>query len=385
MNRKDLQARSRMMDDPSILLSSGKYFSFVQPYSSTIHIEDIAAGLSKTCCLGGQTDRFYSEAQHAVLLSEMLPRQHQLPALLHRAAKAFMGTVTPHALRWLEGYKRLLNMITRAVFTNFDLVYPFSKEIVGAHYVLEATAISNFMKNTDPFDVVPEGPISEKIEPWSCKKAETEFLRRYFELVGTQDRKLNSPVSDNWFIDHYSPDLPLQSGGFVNYSKLEKSDVQISDIAKGLSNICRYSGQIDSFYSVAQHSTLAAWGGSTHNKLSLLLHDAQEALLFDVATPLKHFLPELKPIESTLNRFILDKFNVLIRDTSSIKNMDLVLLATEVRDLIPNHDRCKQLSSEYTPFDKTIEPQSPWQAYDEFLYMYNMLTENSEQQKLVHA
>lgn len=47
-------------------------------------------------------------------------------------------------------------------------------------------------------------------------------------------------------------------GKLFDYKNITGSMICIDDIAKGLSNICRFGGQIEDFYSVAQH-TLLVW------------------------------------------------------------------------------------------------------------------------------
>lgn len=63
------------------------------------------------------------------------------------------------------------------------------------------------------------------------------------------------------------------------------------DIARPLSNMCRFAGHID-FRSVATHSIdvatiLRGWGASSDVQLAGLLHDASEAYLLDVPRPWK--------------------------------------------------------------------------------------------------
>ncbi|MBI6329858.1 HD family hydrolase, partial [Proteus mirabilis] len=41
------------------------------------------------------------------------------------------------------------------------------------------------------------------------------------------------------------------------YLDVRIEDIDIQDIATGLANECRFNGQIDNFYSVAQHSVYA--------------------------------------------------------------------------------------------------------------------------------
>jgi hypothetical protein len=70
--------------------------------------------------------------------------------------------------------------------------------------------------------------------------------------------------------------------------------IDIFDIAQGLSNSCRWGGQIRYFYSIAQHSVFVSSICHPENKLCALLHDASEAYLGDMVKPLK-YLPEMEP------------------------------------------------------------------------------------------
>ena len=90
--------------------------------------------------------------------------------------------------------------------------------------------------------------------------------------------------------------------------------IDIQDIAHALSMICRFNGHCISFYSVAEHSVhvsrlvapnLALWG---------LLHDAAEAYLGDVPTPLKGHLGGFRDREKTLLAGLLR--NMVLNPTS---------------------------------------------------------------------
>ena len=72
------------------------------------------------------------------------------------------------------------------------------------------------------------------------------------------------------------------------------------DIARALSMTCRYTGHVPRFYSVAEHSVLVSdqldslWAGE---RLVALLHDAAEAYLHDLPTPIKDVMPGYQEAE----------------------------------------------------------------------------------------
>lgn len=78
------------------------------------------------------------------------------------------------------------------------------------------------------------------------------------------------------------------TGKYVDPLDLNFDDVCIEDIAHHLSNICRFTGA-GPFYSVAQHSVQVSWlcRGSRQFALAGLLHDAAEAYLNDMSSPVK--------------------------------------------------------------------------------------------------
>lgn len=94
-------------------------------------------------------------------------------------------------------------------------------------------------------------------------------------------------------------------------------DVHIEDIAHGLSNLCRFAGQVREFYSVAQHSWhvadyLRTNGATPLLQLAGLLHDGTEAYMVDIPRPVKH-IPEMqgyRDAEDRLGVTVYDAFGV---------------------------------------------------------------------------
>lgn len=123
--------------------------------------------------------------------------------------------------------------------------------------------------------------------------------------------------------------------------------VDPTDIAHSLSMQCRFNGHTRHFYSVAQHCYLVADLVPAEHQLAALLHDATEAYVGDLVRPLKegmrHHAAGLGGrclYEETEERIwfaICDHFHLDYELPACIKHADLVALATERRDLMPEH------------------------------------------------
>lgn len=111
--------------------------------------------------------------------------------------------------------------------------------------------------------------------------------------------------------------------------------VSIDDIAHGLAYQCRFNGQTREFYSVAQHSLIVSSLVPTDLRLAALLHDAAEAYLGDMVKPLKVLMPEFAVLEDKVTALIAKAFAIDFSDYGPIKRADLIALATEKRDLMP--------------------------------------------------
>lgn len=107
----------------------------------------------------------------------------------------------------------------------------------------------------------------------------------------------------------------------------QPDQICIEDIAHALSHICRFNGQADFFYSVAEHSMMCASMAEPEDKFAALMHDGSEYVAGDVVRPLKQLLPEYKKIEKNIERVIQEKYNFATNDR--IKHIDMRMLKTE--------------------------------------------------------
>lgn len=87
-------------------------------------------------------------------------------------------------------------------------------------------------------------------------------------------------------------------------------DIFIEDIAHALSNICRYGGHVDRFYSVAEHSWLLSKYISKENAAWALMHDAAEAYIGDMVRPLKKSMLSFGNIETQILKAIAIRFDL---------------------------------------------------------------------------
>lgn len=123
------------------------------------------------------------------------------------------------------------------------------------------------------------------------------------------------------------------SGHPISLLAPKHEHISILDIAHALSNICRYSGHCQ-FYSVAEHSILVARAlqnaGCDKTVVQQgLMHDAAEAYLGDVTSPLKSKLHNYRKIESKLRKTIFRRFNIPVDIPQIVWDYDHKLLHSE--------------------------------------------------------
>ena len=116
--------------------------------------------------------------------------------------------------------------------------------------------------------------------------------------------------------------------------------VSIETIAHGLSRVSRFGAQSPQDYSVAEHSLgmvqMAMFDGISDKDIlfSILMHDASEAYLGDIVSPLKQNLSQYLEIESRMNSVISQKFGVdFNKHHDIIKKYDRKILKVEKKVL----------------------------------------------------
>lgn len=113
-------------------------------------------------------------------------------------------------------------------------------------------------------------------------------------------------------------------------------EISIKDIAKSLSQLCRFTGHSNFFYSVAHHSIIVSEIVDKKYRLQALLHDASEFALNDFNSILKHSgaFQDYIYYESKMQSAIYAKFKLPTEEPKEVKDADIKVLETELRDLM---------------------------------------------------
>lgn len=165
------------------------------------------------------------------------------------------------------------------------------------------------------------------------------------------------------------------TGKHFDYTNLNANHIDTEDIAVALSNICRFSGHVPEFYSVAQHAVLCSLIVPAEFAFEALMHDAAEAYCQDIPSPLKRLLPDYQRIESAVDTVIRHKYNLPEIMSTPVKYADLVMLATERRDLELDDGSAWPVLEGIPASDIiTVTPLKPGLAYGLFINRFYELT-----------
>ena len=153
--------------------------------------------------------------------------------------------------------------------------------------------------------------------------------------------------------------------------------MDIEDIAHALSLLCRFNGHCQQFYSVAEHSVHVSREVSADFALSGLLHDAAEAYLGDVPSPLKDYLNDFKQFEQNMEIAVGKRFGVNWRGFGGdeVKRADVQLLVDERTELMCTEPEPWPANAPSPKDVGRIECWAPELAKANFLARFKELTE----------
>jgi hypothetical protein len=153
-------------------------------------------------------------------------------------------------------------------------------------------------------------------------------------------------------------------------------EICIEDISRALSMSCRYSGHVNRFYSVAEHSVIIAnlvyaKTKSKQEAFSALLHDASEAYLTDIPRPIKPHLTNYGELEALAEKVIQKKFNVPGMSKFT-KYLDTHICGAEAKFLFQT---VPDWANDYDHIEIKIMNYLPKEANEDFMEAFDFFSE----------
>lgn len=181
---------------------TGGRFYPLSPRAEDINPFDITHALSMLCRYNGHVDRFYSVAEHCVLMSQVMPTPElALEALLHDGSEAYLGDMIrplKHTEE-MEPYKVAEAEVEYQIAVRFGLPLrglaptgsPHARSYTMPAVVKDAdtrillterTALMSNYKPSDRWLMDGMEPLDVAIQAWEPAEAKSRYLHRLAEL-----------------------------------------------------------------------------------------------------------------------------------------------------------------------------------------------------------
>lgn len=160
---------------------SGRCIYPLDPRPEDIDIIDIAHALSNQCRFSGHCKKFYSIAQHSVLVASMCSAENMLWGLCHDMSEYALVDL-PRPLKRSQGFEAYLEAeknFMKLICQVFSLPEDMPVEVkIADDRMLVTEKLSLLGKSPKPWSDNYE-PYNIKIIPWNPEKAEKEFLSMF--------------------------------------------------------------------------------------------------------------------------------------------------------------------------------------------------------------
>ncbi len=182
-----------------ITTRSGRQVNLLNPQYSQIDIGDIAHGLAYQCRFNGQTSRFYSIAQHSLMVASILPDHLKMAGLLHDAAEAYVGDVVQPLKVLLPDYQMIENRFTQVIGQRFNVDLEHHAEVKQADLIALATEKRDLLPREKCTWDVLKGikPLDRLTLPMSPEQSEEMFMRVFMDLLACRQRKPIKTILEN--------------------------------------------------------------------------------------------------------------------------------------------------------------------------------------------
>jgi 5'-deoxynucleotidase YfbR-like HD superfamily hydrolase len=146
---------------------SGMRFPLLEARPEHVVLEDIAHSLSQQCRYNGHCPRFYSVAEHSVLIAEWVERRTgsrrlALETLMHDASEAYLCDVPAPLKPLLTNYRQIEIQVERLVARRFNLAYPWHELAKEAD---KRIVVNEYQELFEPTHGALDWPGLEGVEP----------------------------------------------------------------------------------------------------------------------------------------------------------------------------------------------------------------------------
>lgn len=190
----------------------------------------------------------------------------------------------------------------------------------------------------------------------------------------------------------------------VSLKRVTDGDININEIALGLSNTCRFAGQSKVFYSVARHSIIVADVARKFildekrevpddSYLACLLYNAPECILGSMPRSIRLLIPVVTQWDYRLRVKIYDNFNINFPPHTLVKVAADVVLEWEEENLFSNRGKYSLVTVKREVKDKikSLLPNpsevfndniSHEKDYNDFLSTYSFLKKELDDKRI---
>lgn len=166
--------------------ATGRKFWPLSPRADEVFIEDIAHSLALQCRYAGHCLRFYSVAEHSVLIARHLAAkcapEVALWGLLHDASEAYLVDVPRPVKPYLAGYKEAEARVMAVVAERFGLQQTMPPEVHEADDRIIADELANLVP-MDWHRRYVDRELGARLRYWSPEEARVEFLATFDALT----------------------------------------------------------------------------------------------------------------------------------------------------------------------------------------------------------
>ena len=168
---------------------TGKIFDLSDPKPENVDIVDIAHALGMLCRYCGHVKKFYSVAEHCVVMSRIVSPEAALDVLLHDSPEAYVTDISRPIKSLLPNHAPMEARVLSAIYEYLELDLPsesIKKEIELADLTLYLTEREQLMAKPPKPWVCDDGRVEAlptTLPLWSPEIAETAYLERFNALI----------------------------------------------------------------------------------------------------------------------------------------------------------------------------------------------------------